>query len=56
MIIDHYVKTHIRVSNKNLIRQHDLITLDRVIELIGRSKLIDEVKEKILAKPGKLAN
>ena len=40
------------------IKSHDLLTLDRVIDLIptGKSVIIDEVKKKIMSKPGKYAS
>jgi hypothetical protein len=41
-----------------LIKQHELLTLDTVIGLIpsGKSVIIEEVKKKILGKPGEYAS
>ena len=49
------MQTHLLVKDQIYIRSHDLLTLDKVIELLpeNTSILIEEVKKKILAKPGK---
>ena len=56
--MDHFVKTHLLVKDQMFIKSHDLLTIDTVIELlpIKKSVLIEEVKKKILSKPGKFAS
>jgi hypothetical protein len=56
--VDHFVRTHLKVKDHMFIKSHDLLSLDTVIELIpsGKSVLIEEVKKKILGKPGKFAS
>ena len=49
--------TNVLVKDKNQIMKNNIINLDKYIEIIPdrRSILIDEVKNKILRKPGKLS-
>jgi len=50
ILVKHYVKTHLRVDVE---RTSDAINLGTFQKLIMRSCLIDEIKQRLISKPGK---
>ena len=52
MLIDYYVATHLKVRGR--MNPHHILDLDNFIKVLkGRSCLLNEIKLKILSKPGK---
>jgi len=52
-IIEFFVRKHVLIKDARFVGISDYIDLDRYLALIEHSCIIDEVKTKILSKPGK---